>query len=90
MIKIHICREKNVVTLTADEIRAKIEKNGATIEEYAKKAKELRLGNRKLAKDLKTAEKMEKEAAEKAEMEEILKTIKESGKSLEEIKELLK
>lgn len=81
---------KRVVSLTSDEIRAKIAANNKTIEETTSNLKTLKAENKSLLKDLNAAEAKEKEEASKKQMEEIAEIIKNSGKSLEEIKELLK
>ena len=81
---------KRVVSLTSDEIRAKIAANNKTIEEMTLNLKTLKSENKSLLKDLNAAEAKEKEEASKRQMEEIAEIIKNSGKSLDEIKELLK
>ena len=80
---------RRVVTITAEEIKAKIEENNKTIESLTEQIKAIRLENKSLAKDLVAAEAKEKEEAAKKEMEEITELIKNSGKSLNEIKIIL-
>lgn len=82
--------KKRVVTITAEEIKAKIEENNKTIESLTEQIKAIRTENKSLAKDLAVAEAKEKEEAAKKELEEITEIIKNSGMSLNEIKELLK
>ena len=80
---------RRVVTITAEEIKAKIEENNKTIESLTEQIKAIRLENKSLAKDLVAAEAKEKEEAAKKELEEITELIKNSGKSLNEIKIIL-
>lgn len=82
--------KKRTTTLTTTEIKTTIEQNNKTIEDLMSQIKAIRLENKSLAKDLAVAEAKEKEEAEKKELEEIAEIIKNSGKSLDEIKELLK
>lgn len=82
--------KKRVVTITAEEIKAKIEENNKTIESLTGQIKSIRTENKSLAKDLVVAEAKEKEEAAKKELEEITEIIKNSGKSIDQIKELLK
>lgn len=82
--------KRRTTTLTTTEIKAKIEQNNKTIEDLMGQIKAIRLENKSLAKDLAIAEAKEKEEAAKKELEEIAEIIKNSGKSLDEIKELLK
>lgn len=81
--------KRRVVTITAEEIKAKIEENNKTIESLTEQIKAIRAENKSLAKDLVAAEAKEKEEAAKKEMEEITELIKNSGKSLNEIKTIL-
>ena len=81
--------KRRVVTITAEEIKAKIEENNKTIESLTEQIKAIRLENKSLVKDLAVAEAKEKEEAAKKEMEEITELIKNSGKSLNEIKTIL-
>lgn len=80
---------RRVVTITAEEIKAKIEENNKTIESLTEQIKAIRLENKSLTKDLAIAEAKEKEEAAKKELEEITELIKNSGKSLNEIKIIL-
>ena len=80
---------KRCVELTAEEIKAKIASNTNEIEELTTKIKALKLENKSLQKDLPIAESKEKAEAEKKEMEDIVTLLKNSGKSLEEIKAML-
>lgn len=80
---------RRVVTITAEEIKAKIEENNKTIESLTEQIKAIRLENKSLTKDLAIAEAKEKEEAAKKELEEITELIKNSGKSLNEIKTIL-
>ena len=82
--------KRRTVTATSQEIRSKIEENTNTIEDLMNQIKAIRAENKSLAKDLVAAEEKEKEEAAKKEMEEITELIKNSGKSFDEIKELLK
>ena len=82
--------KRRTTTLTTTEIKTTIEQNNKTIEDLMSQIKAIRLENKSLAKDLAIAEAKEKEEAEKKELEEIAEIIKNSGKSLDEIKELLK
>lgn len=81
--------KRRVVTITAEEIKAKIEENNKTIESLTEQIKAIRLENKSLTKDLAIAEAKEKEEAAKKELEEITELIKNSGKSLNEIKTIL-
>ena len=80
---------KRCVEITSEEIKAKIASNTNEIEELTAKIKELRLENKSLQKDLPIAEAKEKAEVEKKEMEDIVTLLKNSGKSLEEIKAML-
>lgn len=82
--------KKRIVTMTVTEIQNKIEENTKAIEEFSAKAKELKKENKSLAKDLETAKVKEQEEAEKKAAEEIIQVIKDSGLTLDEVKELLK
>ena len=66
-------------------IQAKIDKQEEQISKLQEKTVALQDEQDKLQGELKAAEKAEKEAAEKAKMEEIIKAVKKSGKSPEEI-----
>ena len=81
--------KRRTVTATSQEIRSKIEENTNTIEDLMNQIKAIRAENKSLAKDLVAAEAKEKEEAAKKEMEEITELIKNSGKSLNEIKTIL-
>lgn len=81
--------KRRTVTATPQEIRSKIEENNKTIESLTEQIKAIRLENKSLAKDLVAAEAKEKEEAAKKELEEITELIKNSGKSLNEIKIIL-
>ena len=82
--------KRRTTTLTTTEIKTTIEQNNKTIEDLMSQIKAIRLENKSLAKDLAIAEAKEKEEAAKKELEEITELIKNSGMSLDEIKELLK
>lgn len=81
--------KRRTVTATSQEIRSKIEENNKTIESLTEQIKAIRLENKSLTKDLAIAEAKEKEEAAKKELEEITELIKNSGKSLNEIKTIL-
>lgn len=80
---------KRIVEMSSADIKAKIESNSAKIEELTGEIKSLRLENKNLTKDLAVAEAKEKEEVAKKELEEIVSMIKNSGKSLDEIKAIL-
>lgn len=80
---------KRIVEMSSVDIKAKIESNSAKIEELTGEIKSLRLENKNLTKDLAVAEAKEKEEVAKKELEEIVSMIKNSGKSLDEIKAIL-
>ena len=82
--------KKRTTTLTTTEIKTTIEQNNKTIEDLMSQIKAIRLENKSLAKDFAVAEAKEKEEAEKKELEEIAEIIKNSGKSIDQIKGLLK
>lgn len=81
--------KRRVVEMSAADIRAKIESNSAKISDLTNEIKSLKLENKSLIKDLVIAETREKEEAAKKETEEIVELIKNSGKSLDEIKAIL-
>lgn len=82
--------KRRVVEMSAEDIRAKIELNSAKISDLTNEIKSLKLENKSLVKDLVIAETIEKEEAAKKETEEIVELIRNSGKSLDEIKAIFK
>ena len=80
---------KRVVEMSSVDIKAKIESNTTKIDELTNEIKAIKLDNKNLMKDLTVAEEKEKEEAAKKEMEEIVNLVKNSGKSIEEIKAIL-
>ena len=66
-------------------IQAKIDKLEEQISKLQEKTVALQDEQDKLQEELKAAEKAEKAAAEKAQIDEIVKAVKKSGKSPEEI-----
>lgn len=82
--------KRRVVEMSTEDIRAKIESNSAKISDLTNEIKSLKVENKILVKDLVIAETREKEEMAKKETEEIVELIKNSGKSIEEIKEIFK
>lgn len=74
--------KRRTVSMTAADIKAKIEQNNKTIEELTSQIKAIRLENKSLTKDLAVAETREKEEATKKQLEELSELIKNSGKFL--------
>ena len=82
-------RKKKTVAVTAEEIRAAIAAAEAEIEETSEKLKGLKAKLKELKKNLAISEAQEAAAKAEAEKRMILEAIEKSGKSVEEVLELL-
>ena len=70
-------------------IAAKMAANEEKIKSFEQKIEEIREDNNKLKEELDAVKKAEDEAAQAAEMKEMMKLIKSKGLNLEDVKKLL-